>query len=65
MKQEDKNYGALAMGLQLVGYIAAAVILGQILDRYVGNGSGMYTLICIVVGFVGFVVNLLQSLRKK
>lgn len=65
MKQEDKNYGALAMGLQIVVYIAAGVVLGQILDRFLGNEKGLYTLLCIVLAFVAFVISLLTNLKKK
>lgn len=64
MSEQDKNYGAMAMGLQLVGFIGAGVILGQIIEYFVGPGKGIITLICIVLAFVAFVSRLLRILKK-
>jgi len=64
MSDEKKEYGAIAWGLQLVGFILAGVVLGQVLDHYTKNEKGIFTLICIVLSFIIFIAQLLRNLKK-
>ncbi len=61
---DEKQYGAIAMGLQLVGFIAAGAIMGQVLESFLPKGKGIITLVCIVLAFIGFVTRLLKALKK-
>lgn len=61
---DEKNYGAIAIGMQLVGFVLAGVVLGQGLEYVLGWGKGLLTLICIVLAFVAFVARLLKVLKK-
>jgi F0F1-type ATP synthase assembly protein I len=61
---DPKQYGAMGWALQLFGYIMAGVILGRIIDHFTHNEKGLFTLACIVLSFISFVIILLRGLKK-
>ncbi len=61
---EQKDYGAMGWALQLFGFIMAGVVLGRILDHFLQNEKGLYTLGGIVLSFITFVIILLRELKK-
>jgi F0F1-type ATP synthase assembly protein I len=60
----EKDKSALAVGLQLIAFIATGVVIGQFIEHSVPRGKGLITLLCIILAFVAFVVQLLKAVKK-
>jgi len=63
IKNNEKLARAMAIGAELTGFIFGSIILGQVIDRWLGT-KGIATFICLMAGFVAFTVKLLRAQKK-
>ncbi len=59
-----KKYAIFAgLGLELIGITAVSLWIGQKLEK-AHPMQGLYVVVCLLLGFTGWVVRIILSLRK-
>ena len=63
IKNNEKLARAMALGFELFGFVVGSILIGQGIDHW-QETKGIYTLICLMAGFVAFIVKLLRAPKK-